>query len=199
MNPIILMIAVVALVGCGGTIDLTTQPELEKAIREHLKATRGVMPTGELTKADLEKVTELTIVGVTEPPKGLEKLTQLEKLSLYNNQLTDLKGLEKLTKLTALHLNDNQLTEVPKSLEKLTQLTTLHLERNKLTDVKGLEKLTQLKSLSLVVNQLTDVRGLEKHTQLRELDLRHNPDLTIAQIEELQKALPKCKIYRTLE
>ena len=27
------------------------------------------------------------------------------------------------------------------------------------------------------------------------VDLRNNPDLTKAQIDELQKALPKCKIY----
>jgi len=39
------------------------------------------------------------------------------------------------------------------------------------------------------------VKGLEKLTQLRYLNLRSNPDLTKAQINELQKALPKCKIY----
>ena len=44
-------------------------------------------------------------------------------------------------------------------------------------------------------NQLTDLKGLEKLTQLTELYLRSNPDLTKAQIAELQKALPKCKIH----
>ena len=67
---------------------------------------------------------------------------------------------------------NNQLTELPKGLENLTQLEYLHLERNNLTDVKGLEKLTQLKRL----------------------ELTFNPDLTKAQIDELQKALPKCTI-----
>ena len=37
--------------------------------------------------------------------------------------------------------------------------------------------------------------GLEKLTQLKELYLNDNPDLTKAQIDQLQKALPKCKIY----
>ena len=68
--------------------------KIEKAIRKAAKK-----PTGELTKADLEKVT---------------------KLYLANNQLTDVKGLEKLTKLTELSLDDNQLTDV-KGLEKLGQ------------------------------------------------------------------------------
>ncbi len=60
--------------------------------------------------------------------------------------------------------------------------------------MKGLEKLTQLKHLNLNSNQLTDVMGLEKLTKLEVLNLQRNPDLTKAQITELQKALPKCEI-----
>ena len=44
-------------------------------------------------------------------------------------------------------------------------------------------------------NKLTDVKGLEKLTQLKYLHLQNNPGLTKAQIDELQKALPKCEIY----
>ena len=39
-------------------------------------------------------------------------------------------------------------------------------------------------------NQLTDVTDLEKLTKLNHLNLNNNPDLTKAQIAELQKALP---------
>jgi Leucine-rich repeat (LRR) protein len=220
-------------------------PVIETAIRKSLEK-----PTGELTKADLEKVTYLSLSGgggerfgnlLTEVPKGLEKLTQLKYLMLWSNQLTDVKGLEKLTQLTELNLADNrmtsveglekltqleeldlksnqltevpkglekltqlknlflqrnQLTEVPKELEKLTQLKVLWLSDNKLTDVKGLEKLTQLTRLALDGNQLTDVKGLGKLTQLKYLVLAdNNPDLTNAQIAELQKALPNCEIF----
>ena len=43
--------------------------------------------------------------------------------------------------------------------------------------------------------QLPEVpKELEKLTQLTSLDLRDNPDLTKAQIAELQKALPNCEI-----
>ena len=141
---------------------------IEAAIRKSLKK-----PTGELTKADLEKVRELYLV---------------------HDQLTDVKGLEKLNQLTELSLVDNQLTDV-KGLEKLTQLRNLWLYSNQLTDVKGLEKLTQLKCLYLNKNKLTDVKGLEKLDQLKVLFLDGNPALTKAQIAELQKALPKCKIH----
>ena len=144
---------------------------IEAAIRKSLKYI-GESPTGELTQADLEKVTEL---------------------ELDRKQLTSVKGLEKLTQLESLHLPHNKLTDV-KGLENLTQLKELPLDDNQLTDVKGLENLTQLEGLWLPRNQLTDVKGLEKLTRLTELDLNDNPDLTKAQIAELQKALPKCRI-----
>ena len=61
--------------------------------------------------------------------------------------------------------------------------------------MKSLEKLTQLKSLKLNENKLTDVKGLEKLSNLEHLDLRLNPNLIKAQIDKLQKALPKCRIW----
>jgi len=39
------------------------------------------------------------------------------------------------------------------------------------------------------------LKGLEKLTQLKVLQLKDNPDLTKAQINQLQKALPKCRIF----
>ena len=76
-------------------------------------------------------------------------------------------------------------------LEKVRELYLVH---DQLTDVKGLEKLTKLKCLYLNQNKLTDVKGLEKFTQLKFLILDGNPALTKAQIDELKKALPDCKI-----
>ncbi len=61
--------------------------------------------------------------------------------------------------------------------------------------MKGLVKLTQLTKLYLHDNKLTDVKGLEKLPKLEVLALSGNPDLTKALIAELQKALPKCRIF----
>jgi internalin A len=79
----------------------------------------------------LEKVTilHLDYKQLTEVPKGLEKLTQLERLNLDGNQLTHVKGLEKLAKLTYLNLGDNQLTDVS-ILAGLTNLKKLYLADN---------------------------------------------------------------------
>ena len=169
MKQILLMMAVVALVGCGKK----EAPKEENRVRVQRST-----PKPEPPKAVPEKPIANTILEQLKKPTGeltnadLEKLTQLEDLYLGFSQLTDVKGLEKLTQLTKLNLISNELTEVP----------------------KGLEKLTKLKSLGLGFNQLTDVKGLEKLTQLEDLYLGGNPNLTKAQIAELQKALPKCHI-----
>ena len=173
MRKILLIITAVLLVGCGKKEDPeaknpekeatereTKNPELapvfivtignsiiEAAIRYELEK-----PTGDLTSADLGKVTKLTISV---------------------SKLTDVKDLENLTQLKELKVLDNKLTKVP----------------------AGLEKLTKLESLDLSVGKLTQVKGLEKLTQLKYLWITGNPDLTKAQIDQLQKALPKCFIH----
>ena len=131
MKQLLLICAVVALVGCGKKHDGNTgvvnpnkpspkavpvniaDPIVEKAIRKSLKK-----PTGELTKADLEKVTRLSLknIQLTEVPKGLEKLTQLTSLHLWKNQITDLTPLKDLTQLTTLPAQPcSNLLEYPRS------------------------------------------------------------------------------------
>jgi len=194
-------------------------PMVEEAIRKSLSVW-SEPPTGELTEADLEKVTSLSFdnrpwrttfpitrdengwmspgrewVGgdqLTELPKDLEQCTQLEMLSLRDNLLTDVKGLEKLTQLTNLNLKFNKLTDM-KGLEKLTRLEVLDLSCNKLTSVKDLEKLTQLTKLDLGGNQISDVSALKELTQLTELNLEDN-QIIESDVKDLQKALPDCDI-----
>ena len=129
-----------------------------------------------LTKEQSTKVIEVAIRKAAEKPAG--ELTKSD-----------------LEKVTRLDLYNDKLTYVG-NLEKLTQLTWLNLGGNKLISIEGLEKLTQLTRLDLEGNQLTDLKGLENLTQLKALELRGNPALTKAQIDELQKALPKLNIWR---
>ncbi|MDR2147417.1 MAG: leucine-rich repeat protein [Tannerella sp.] len=115
--------------------------------------------------------------------KGLEQLTGLRKLYLYENQLTEIKGLEQLTGLQTLDLSYNQLTEI-KGLEQLTGLQELDLSYNQLSEIKGLEQLIGLKTLSLYNNQLAEIKGLEQLTGLQELDLSWT---LIAEIKGLER------------
>ena len=154
MKQVLLMIAVVALVGCGEKEGRPATKEesakvIEAAIRKELKK-----PTGKLTKADLEKVM---------------------KLNLTDKKLTDVKGLENLTQLKVLNLQFNQLTDV-KGLEKLTQLKMLSFILNKLTDVTGLENLTNLTVLDIRYNpDLTKAQIDALKKALPKCDIRSNP------------------------
>jgi Leucine-rich repeat (LRR) protein len=79
----------------------------------------------------------------------------------------------------------------------LEEVTYLDLQSNQLTDVSALSELTELTELGLVGNQLTDVSALAGLTQLEWLYLQNNPNLSKAEIDKLQKALPKCIISNT--
>ena len=164
----------------------------------------------------LEKLTQLEYLYLTDNQltnvKGLEKLTQLTYLNLSKNpdltkaQIVELKKalprceIYPLTKEESAEIIEAAIRKAAKKpTGELTKadfekVTMLYLEYKKLTSVKGLEKLTKVERLNLRDNKLTDVNGLEKLTQLEYLNLRDNPDLTKAQIAELQKALPNCKI-----
>ena len=76
----------------------------------------------------------------------------------------------------------------------LGKVTVLELGGKQLTDITPLKDLAQLTLLNLDSNKLTSVNGLKKLTKLPVLILDNNPDLTKAQVDELKKTLPKCKI-----
>ncbi|MEE2813746.1 MAG: leucine-rich repeat domain-containing protein [Verrucomicrobiota bacterium] len=146
MKQLLLIFALVALVGCGESKEekaakaeaaaakakataeakavAEAKEESEKIIEAVIRRA-AKKPTGELTKADLEKVTEINFTSSQlTSMKGLEKLTKLTRLILINNQLTDVKGLEKLTKLERLVLTGNpdltkaQIAKLQKELPK---------------------------------------------------------------------------------
>ena len=128
MKSLILLVAVVSVGGCASGPVEESQPDSNATAKPNAPTTTSWVsdpsdpnnvkieaairkaaekPSGELTKADLEKVTELELDGkqltdVTD----LEKLSQLKSLHLPHNKLTDVKGLENLTqlKLSLIHI-----------------------------------------------------------------------------------------------
>jgi len=175
MKQLLLKCAVVVLVGgCGGK---------KKSPEEQVEV--PVAPKVEAKNPEPPKVVSENLIANPIVEKEIRN-----KINKPTGELTK----EDLEPVKTLFLFLNELTQVPKDLEKLEQLTELHLNNNKLGNVKGLEKLGQLKYLHLENNDLTNLKGLEKLTHLRELDLNNNPDLTKVQVDQLQKALPNCKI-----
>ncbi len=182
------LICLCGLVGCGEKVEPKQQKEAPSTpkVEANAPVTPKTQPSEELENPQPPKIT---------PEKLITDSNVEEAIRAAIKKPTGELTMADLDKVGGVWLRPiNQLAEVPKSLEKLTQLKQLDLAENRLTSVKGLEKLTQLTHLDLESNQLTELNGLEKLTKLERLSLMYNPDLTKAQIDQLQKALPKCKI-----
>ena len=132
MKQILLMMA---MVGCGTTkadspppasheVDPNapanfSDPNVERAVRKELKKIRVELqkPEGELTNADLAKLTRL-IFGYTE----------------ISREGLNLKDVAKLQNLTSLNLHTTQITDAGiKELAKLQNLESLSMFRTKVT------------------------------------------------------------------
>ena len=125
MKQILVMMAVVVLVGQSVVADekLIVDPIVKDSVRYRLKK-----PEGELTNADLEKVTRLNLGKTNITDEGLKEVAKLQKLtflSLTNTKITDagLKEVGKLQQLEYLAVGKTQITdEGLKELAKLNKI-----------------------------------------------------------------------------
>ncbi len=100
----------------------------------------------------------------------LEKCTELQKLILSNNMVSDIIPLMKCNKLTYLALRNTRVSDI-------TPLATL-------------TKLTYLDLWGTNISSLTPISGLR---ELKYLNVK-NTNITKAQVEEFQAIVPNCKI-----
>ena len=110
------------------------------------------------------------------------------------DSIDDLIGLESLINLKDLNLNGNNISEI-KNLENLKNLRNLDLSENIINEIGGLDSLIQLEFLHLEHNNLEEIKNLDNLTNLRELDLSDNKD--IPEIKGLRKlkSLESLKLY----
>ncbi len=99
---------------------------------------------------------------------GVEELTNLEKLDLHFNEVTDGRPLRKLKHLKELHLGLNACSDLS-FLAKMTQLESLTLFDNEIEDVTPLAGLVNLQALHLRFNNIDDLRPLRKLVNLAEV------------------------------
>mmetsp|Transcript_3722 Transcript_3722/g.5651 ORF Transcript_3722/g.5651 Transcript_3722/m.5651 type:complete len:262 (+) Transcript_3722:71-856(+) len=134
-------------------------------------------------------VTEIYLDGVVkclklEVPKSLEKLKDLEVLSLNNLGLKDISALTalQLPRLTELHLSDNKIANGQLSmLQGFTSLEKLNLSNNKI------ESMLELKALGTL-------------PRLRFLDLNENPVSSKPNYrEDVLKLLPGLKALDSMD
>lgn len=141
----------------------------------------------------LSNLDRLTLIGneITDT-LPLAELTDLKELNLYRNKITNITPLAMLTGLTKLNLDSNQIEDIS-VLAQLTNLTELDLGFNRFTDISPLAQLTNLIHLSVTNNQVTDISPLMQLDNLRILYLQPNPVID-QDIESLKSKLPHCSL-----
>ena len=148
---------------------------LRQVVREALE-----LPADEpLTKEKMQDLVLLnannrSIVDIT----GLEFATNLRKLYIGKNPITDLRPLANLTQLVEFHFwhvppNPTNLDLRP--LVNLINLEVISLEGNGISDISPLANLKKLQRLDLSRNHISDISPLAGLMELRILLLEGNP------------------------
>jgi Leucine-rich repeat (LRR) protein len=123
-------------------------------------------------------LTRLTLSGnvITDlvPLQTLRQLITLELENKDHEPLANLTPLAALTNLTSLVLGGTPLFDLS-ALSSLGNLTTLSVPRSSLTNLSGVQTLSRLTALALYDNQVSDIFPLVALTNLTQLDLRLNP------------------------
>ncbi|MEO0853268.1 MAG: leucine-rich repeat domain-containing protein, partial [Cyanobacteria bacterium J06648_11] len=172
--------------------------ELEQVVLEALGQS-----SGPVTRADAESLTFLNAAGRgLDSLEGIEALTSLTGLDLFDNNLTDLRPLATLSSLTALDIGSNSVDDVS-PLTGLIGLSDLSLVDNvNLSSIDPLSSLTQLQRLFLSGNRIADINALSAMTNLEEVILSDNniDDLSpLANLTQLRGILASSNDIQTLE
>ena len=157
----------------GDAVDIR-DPNLRAAIETALGKASGatITATEMATLTDLE-ARDANIRVLT----GLEFATNLTRLYLYGNSLSDISPVAGLTNLTSLNLGarnlGNSLSDIS-PVAGLTNLTGLFLYGNSLSDISPVVGLTNLTLLALGDNSIWDISPVAGLTNLTSLFLDSN-------------------------
>ena len=138
---------------------------------------------------EIKKLTNLTRLDLGDNQitdiTPIAELINLTDLTLAWNQITDVTPIAKLTNLKYLLMNEIPITDIT-PLAGLTNLTYLESQGNDtIIDISPLAKLTNLTDLILNGNQITDISSLAGLTNLRNLGLTSNEITNITPLEGL--------------
>lgn len=121
--------------------------------------------TGELTDSDFESVVSLTIDGPIVSLKGLEKLTNLERLWLTSTGVQDIQYLSELRNLKSLGLFGADISSI-EPLRGLTNLEYLNLRYNaRLMDIGPIAGMTNLKQLFITNTNVSNISPIVQNVQ----------------------------------
>ncbi len=119
----------------------------------------------------LQNLQELSLemfpVSNIEPLKGLKNL---RVLNLSQTQVTNLKPIQNLTNIEKLTVTDTQISDL-KPLKKLIKLHTLSLYNTSVSDIEPLKGLFNLQSLTITQSLVHDLNPIIRLTNLKTLNI----------------------------
>ena len=104
----------------------------------------------------------------------LSGMTNLKKISAYDNNISDLTPLTSLDRLEELYLVSNTIVDISPLLA-LRQLSVLRLDGNKVENIEILPKLKRLNRLGLDNNNISDFTPISKLDDIQSLNTNFNP------------------------
>ncbi|MEK5192450.1 leucine-rich repeat domain-containing protein [Bacillus sp. FSL M7-0884] len=140
-----------------------------------------------ITKEDLLQIKTLSIYsgeGINEIA-GLEYMTNLEKLTLRESNVTDISIISGLRHLKYLDLSSNPIESI-QPVSKLENLDMLFLRDNKIADLTPLSQMKKIKILDLIGNNIKDLTPLFTVLSLEEVYLANNQISNLSGIEKLK-------------
>ncbi|MBT3468301.1 MAG: hypothetical protein HN467_03150 [Opitutae bacterium] len=142
-------------------------------------------PFGQLTSEELEGFTSLDLQQKKiDDLSGLERLPNLETLSLGQNQISSVTPLAGLEYLTQVDISSNQVADVT-ALGKIPNLTSLSAGGNQIKSLSGLAELKNLKHLAISDNPITEASPIGKITTLQTLQLSNTMIRSLVGLEAL--------------
>lgn len=85
---------------------------------------------------------------------GVEDLTTLEKLELYDNHIEAITSIQRLNSLRVLDLSFNAIREIVPLAQYCPLLEEVYLAQNKLRKIEGLQGLLYLRLVDLGANRI---------------------------------------------
>ena len=134
------------------------------------------------------------------PDSDLNQATEVTELILNDNPILDFEGLEKFSNLHRLSLDNTRITSLPAEIAELPSLSHLSCEGNIIKSIpEWLGGLTSLKVINLGANEIEEVPPVfAKLGDLEELYLDYNKiDFLSGELIHQLSRLKKLKIFET--
>ena len=154
-------------------------------LREAVEKALGKTPNARITAEDMATLTHFNANnGSINDLTGLETATNLERLELHHNLISDLSPLTGLVRLRFINLENNTIRDLS-PLATLISLEDLHLQHNVISDLSSLSGLINLRGLNIGANLIIDLSPLTGLIKLEWIAMSGNPPADLSSLSGL--------------